>query len=458
MKLPLDVFEQERDLLFRQGPVDKFELSESRARFASRTKPTVSQVLRSTTGLKIQPRCGVSDYVAMRDLLLYLEEHGQPDILTLTIDSYTRLNNYEKAATASNLNGYPLIHHGHEKAADLENAVIAPLQVRHGSPDGRLLAETTLRAGITSFEGGGISYNLPYAKAVPIEKSLRCWQYIDRLTGILSQEVDIDRETFGPLTAVLTPPSISIAISILEMLLAVEQDVRCITIGFPETGCLLQDVAALKTIIPLCKRHLERRDLTCPSLFISFHQWMGIFPSQPAQAVALMGSGVVAAILGGATKLINKTYEEALGVPSGEANAFSIGFCRAFSRYAEQWAALNLPPDKLEEEQVYLEREVDQILQSVYDLSVADLVQAITQAFQCGLLDVPFPASQFARGDLLPARDRAGGIRYLRSGNLAFSDDVLRYHRGKLESRTAGDYRELAADVRLLASIGGRTS
>jgi methylaspartate mutase epsilon subunit len=458
MKLPLEMFEQERESLFRNGPVVEFALADSEARLASRTKVSVHQVLESETGLKVQPRCGVSDYVLMRDLLLYLEEHGRPDILTLTIDSYTRLNKYEKAATTPNLNGYPLVHHGHAKASGLEEMLSAPLQVRHGSPDGRLLAEISFRAGLTSFEGGGISYNLPYAKAVPVEQSLRRWQYVDRLTGLLSGSALIDRETFGPLTAVLTPPSISIAISILEMLLAVEQGVRCLTIGFPETGCLVQDVAALKSIYALCERHLELRGLERPALFISFHQWMGIFPSEPAHALALIGEGVAAAVLGGATKLINKTYQEALGVPTGEANAFSIRFCKVLSRHAEQWLAMRFPPAELEEEQVQLAREVEEILQSVYDLDRGDLVDAITRAFELGLLDIPFPASRYARGEVLPARDQARAIRYLNSGNLAFSESTLRFHRGKLVARTTADYQQLTYDIRALATAMAQSS
>jgi methylaspartate mutase epsilon subunit len=450
VKLPLDVFEQQREALLRDGPGESFPLTESQTVFASRKKPSVHDVLSLKTGLKIQPRCGVSDHRAMRELLVYLENHSQPSILTITIDAYTRLNKYEKAATTPNLNGYPLVHHGHARAAGLEDSVDAPLQVRHGSPDGRLLAETTYRAGITAFEGGGISYNLPYAKAIPIENSLRYWQYVDRLTGLVSKQIAIDRETFGPLSAVLTPPSISIAISILEMLLAVEQGVCCVTIGFPETGCLIQDVAALKTLISLCERHLQLNRLERPTLFTSFHQWMGVFPSNPSQALALMASGVVAAVLGGATKLINKTYQEAVGIPTAETNAISIRFCREFSRYAENWAALHLSSEQLEQEQDYLSREVDEILQAVYNAG-PDLVTAITQSFARGLLDIPFPASQYARGEVLPARDRGGAIRYLRSGNLALSESTLRFHRRKLQERTVGDYQQLISDLQLLA-------
>ena len=57
------------------------------------------------------------------------------------------------------------------------------MQIRHGTPDARLLCEVSLAGGFTSFEGGGISYNIPYAKNVSIEHTIKTWQYCDRLTG-----------------------------------------------------------------------------------------------------------------------------------------------------------------------------------------------------------------------------------------------------------------------------------
>ena len=47
-----------------------------------------------------------------------------------------------------------------------------PIQIRHGTPDARLLAEITFAGGFTSYEGGGVSYNLPYCKNVPMERTI----------------------------------------------------------------------------------------------------------------------------------------------------------------------------------------------------------------------------------------------------------------------------------------------
>ena len=100
-------------------------------------------------------------------------------------------------------------------------ALKKPVQVRHGTPDARLLGEITLAAGFSAYEGGGISYNIPYAKKVSLESSLRHWQYCDRLVGRYEEHgVRINREPFGPLSGTLVPPFVSHSVAIIEGLLA----------------------------------------------------------------------------------------------------------------------------------------------------------------------------------------------------------------------------------------------
>ena len=106
------------------------------------------------------------------------------------------------------LNGFPAVNHGVASCRRLVESLSRPVQVRHGTPDARLLAEITLAAGFTAFEGGGISYNIPYAKRVPLEESIRHWQYVDRLVGFYEEQgISINREPFGPLTGTLVSPA-----------------------------------------------------------------------------------------------------------------------------------------------------------------------------------------------------------------------------------------------------------
>lgn len=114
-------------------------------------------------------------------LLNFWHSEGEADLLPSTIDSYTRQNQYKEAqngieestkAGRSLLNGFPAVNHGVLGVRKLVESVNGPVQVRHGTPDARLLTEITLAGGFTSYEGGGISYNIPYAKSVSLEQTI----------------------------------------------------------------------------------------------------------------------------------------------------------------------------------------------------------------------------------------------------------------------------------------------
>ena len=181
----------------------------------------------------IQPRAGVALPHEHIELLQYLENEGEADLLPTTIDAYTRLNRYEDAQHGidesrkkgrSLLNGFPAVNHGVNVCREVTSSLKSPVQVRHGTPDARLLAEITIAGGFTSFEGGGISYNIPYSKNHSIETTVKYWQYVDRLVGKYEEAgISINREPFGPLTGTLVPPCISSSIAILEAILAAFQ-------------------------------------------------------------------------------------------------------------------------------------------------------------------------------------------------------------------------------------------
>jgi methylaspartate mutase epsilon subunit len=455
MKMSDEEFFAERQTLFAESPASFFDWEETARTFTKSNRKSVFDVLSSAESPLVQPRSGVSNHKKMIELLKHLDDFGGPDILTITIDAYTRLNKYEKAASAENLNGYPLIHHGVEKVEQLQDAVRVPLQVRHGSPDARLLAEMSFRSRITAFEGGGITYNIPYSKSVPIAHSLKTWAYVDRLAGKLAEKnIVIDRETFGSLTGVLTPPSISIAISLLEAALAVEQGVKCITIGFPETGAMIQDVAALQVIPTLAKKYFTQLGFESVFVFTSFHQWMGSFPAASPQALALIGASVGSAVIGRATKMINKTFQEAAGVPTAESNAFSIKYCKSLIAYGKEWPQLSLPESVLEEEKFWISRQVHEILEAVGRLEGAHLSEQIVRAFELGILDIPFPASQFVKGDVIPARDSNRAIRYLQFGAIPFSEASKKFEHRRLEQHeTQPLYKRVFKDIQALAEL-----
>lgn len=402
-----------------------------------------------------QPRAGVALIDEHIELLTYLQDVGEADLLPSTIDSYTRQNRYDEcevgikesiAAGRSLLNGFPGVNHGVEGCKRVYEAVNLPLQARHGTPDARLLSEIIHAAGWTSNEGGGISYNIPYAKSVTIEKSLLDWQYCDRLVGFYEEQgISINREPFGPLTGTLVPPSTSNAVAIIEALLAAEQGVKNITVGYGQCGNLVQDVAAIRALEEQANVVLKAKGYNDVYLTTVFHQWMGGFPQDEAKAFGVISTGAAAAALAGATKVIVKTPHEAIGIPTKEANGQGI---RATKMTLNLLRGQRMPLSKeLEIEIEIIKAETKCMLDKVYELGNGDLAVGTVKAFSAGVVDVPFAPSKYNAGKMMPARDNNGAVRYLEFGNIPLTEELKAYNRKKLEER--GKYEGRAVSFQM---------
>lgn len=398
-----------------------------------------------------QPRAGVALIEQHIELLNFLDKEGGADLLPSTIDSYTRQNKYEncqhgieesKKAGRSLLNGFPGVNHGVKGCREVVEAVNLPLQMRHGTPDARLLSEIMIAAGFTSDEGGGISYNIPYAKSVSLEQTIRDWQYIDRLVGWYEEHgVSINREPFGPLTGTLVPPSMSNVVQILECLLAAEQGVKNITLGYGQCGNLVQDVAAVRALEEQATEYCNAYGYKDVVITTVFHQWMGGFPEDEAKAFGVISNGASAAALAGATKVIVKTPHEAIGVPTKEANAQGI---RATKMVLNLLKGQRLPnSSEVQEEIELIKREARQILDKVLQLGEGDWAVGTVKAFEQGIMDIPFAPSRFNAGKMLPARDNEGKIRYLEFGNVPFTDDIKAFNTSRLEERAKYEGRPI---------------
>lgn len=402
-----------------------------------------------------QPRAGVALLEEHIELLRFLQDVGHADFLPSTIDAYTRQNRYEqnvkaieesKAAGRSLLNGFPAVNYGIEGCREVLESVNLPLQARHGTPDSRLLAEIIHASGWTSNEGGGISYNLPYAKNVSLEKSLLDWQYCDRLAAIYEENgVPINREPFGPLTGTLVPPSMAISVGIIEALLAAEQGVKSITVGYGQCGNRIQDVAAVRSAQNLTEKYLTEKGYEGFNVTTVFHQWMGGFPADEAEAYAVISNGAAAATLAGATKCIVKTTHEAFGIPTKEANANGIK-CTKMTISLLEGQRVHMSK-LLEAELELIEKEVTEIMDAVYEAGNGDLAVGVVKAFESGILDVPFAPSAYNAGKMLPVRDNAGCVRYLDFGNVPFSEEVKKINREKLEERAKFEGRPVGFEM-----------
>ncbi|MDD8026182.1 MAG: methylaspartate mutase subunit E [Acidobacteriota bacterium] len=400
-----------------------------------------------------QPRAGVALIDQHILLLRYLESEGDADLLPTTIDAYTRQNRYEEAAKGieksqaaghSLLNGFPAVNHGVEGCRRVTEAVRKPIQVRHGTPDARLLAEISLASGFTSYEGGGISYNIPYAKKVPLDKSIRDWQYVDRLVGHYEENgVPINREPFGPLTGTLVPPFISHTIAILEGLLALEQGVKSLTLGYGQGGNIIQDLAAASSLRELAHEYFREAGFKDYDLTIVFHQWMGGFPEDEAKAFAVINLGAVVAAMAKAEKIIVKTPHEAMGIPTKEANAAGLKSTRQILSMVEEQSVCG-DNAAVQKEAELIRREVACLMKAVAAGGEGDRARGIVRAFAAGLLDVPFAPSSYNRGKVLPIRDNEGFIRIYAKGFLPLDAEIMSFHKARLEERAKVEGRPIS--------------
>ena len=354
----------------------------------------------------IQPRAGVALIDEHVKLLQYLQDKGEADLLPTTIDSYTRQNRYKEAEDGikesvrtqkSMLNGFPAVNHGVSGCRTIIENLDIPVQVRHGTPDARLLTEICYAGGFTSYEGGGISYNIPYAKDVPLERTIYDWQYVDRLTGIYEEAgISINREPYGPLTGTLVPPSMSNAVAIIEALLAAEQGVRNVTVGYGQCGNLVQDVAALRVLEELTEEYLDRYGYSDVVVTSVLHQWMGGFPQGlrcTKQAISLL---------------------------------------------ADQ----ELKSSALELEKAIIKGETCAIVDKCFELGMGDLALGAVRAVKAGVLDIPFAPSKYNAGKMLPARDFEGAVRYLNVANVPLPRELADFNRGKIEHRAKMEKRK----------------
>lgn len=389
-----------------------------------------------------QPRSGVT-LVAEQIKLFKVFRGVGVRALSYQVDSLTRNNNYAGVEEAikesrggglSTLNGFPVINHGVAALRRIVSEVKVPLQTRHSTRDPRLLAEISYAGGVTAFEGGAICYNIPYYKNYPLHESVRRWQYVDRLTGLYHERfgITLDREFFGTLTATLIPPSLAIAVNLIEMMLAVRQGVKSVSLGYAEQGHRAQDIAAVRVLGKMAAELLRRLGYKDVQVSTVFHQYMAAFPESAPRAEELIYNSAVTMGLSGATRVLVKTATEAIKIPTLEDNVHAVNLVHCGMADAARVAA---DEGRVAEECALVEREAQAILDSVLMCGRGGLAGGVVEAFRRGYLDIPFSPSVYNRHEVVTARDAEGAVRFLSCGNLRFDRELVEFHRDKMGER-----------------------
>ena len=434
----MSLLQEEREIILSNEYVDTFDFAEVEEFVKNASKDLfISHHFKNQRKMLVQPRGGFPTYKKQFALYEFFVD-ANVDVLPLTIDSNTRLNDYatsKKMLRLSEendvdmLNGYPLVNHGYRTTRKMITHFNKPVSLRHGTPDARLLIETAIASGIFEIEGGPITYLLPYSKNFPLDKAFLYWKYVERVCANYSKlNEPINRESFGPLTATLVPPSITIVIQLLEMLLSLEEGVKSFSVSFAQQGSMNQDIVTGAVLKKLAKHYAAQINCSDAAIHLVYHQWMGAFPTNKDYAEQLINVATVIASMVGADKIITKTREEASGIPTKEANAKTV----ANTQYT--LGILNGLPNVVdEEEEEMLTLQVKAIMEAVFNDPADTLWRKVFNSIKNGIIDVPFSPHIINHNNMITIRDAKKNIRIIERGNVPIPDRCYTFDKAQCD-------------------------
>ncbi|MEH6585765.1 MAG: methylaspartate mutase [Halioglobus sp.] len=453
----MSLLQEEREIILGNEYVDSFDFAEVSEFVANANKELfISHHFAKREKMLVQPRGGFPTYKQQYALYEYFVE-ANVDVLPLTIDSNTRLNDYATAKKMLRLseendmdmlNGYPLVTHGYRTTRKMITHFNKPVSLRHGTPDARLLIETAIASGIFEIEGGPITYLLPYSKNFPLDKAFLYWKYVERVCANYSKlNEPINRESFGPLTATLVPPSITIVIQLLEMLLSLEEGVKSFSVSFAQQGSMNQDIVTGAVLKKLARHYAEAIDCGDATINLVYHQWMGAFPTNQNFADQLINLSTVIASMVGADKIITKTRQEATGIPTKEANAKTVADTQYCLRILN-----GLPSVVDEEEEEMLTLQVTSIMEAVFNDPADTLWRKVFNSIKNGVIDVPFSPHIINQNEMITIRDAGKNIRIIERGNVPISDRCFEYEKSKcdLSKDTTSIVNDIIHDIGIM--------
>jgi methylaspartate mutase epsilon subunit len=251
-----------------------------------------------------------------------------------------------------------------------------PVQVRHGSPSPHDIFAALMEAGLHATEGGPVSYCLPYSRS-PLDASIRSWvRSCELLASLAETGAEPHLETFGGcMMGQLCPPSMLIAISVLEGLFFREHGLRSISLSYAQQTSPEQDGEAVKAL-----RRLAAEWLPDVESHVVIYAYMGVYPRTTGGAARLLADAARLAVRTGSARLIVKTAAEAYRIPSIADNVAALESAAAAAA-TERYAPA------AQDTGIYAEASA--LIQAVVNLR-PDLGRALAAAFKSGYLDVPY--------------------------------------------------------------------
>ena len=367
--------------------------------------------------LVVQPRMGFSDLRRMRAGLERTRFAAATTVGTITLDSYTRVGDHSAArravAEGVPLNGYPIVAYPVDVTRALLHGVLDesfPIQVRHGSARPQRIIQALVGAGLDATEGGPVSYCLPYGRT-PLRESVDNWARSCELLAHLTGPARVPHlESFGGcLLGQLCPPSLLVAVSVLEALFFVQHGITSVSLSYAQQIDAAQDEAAVRALHRLAGELLP----IGVDWHVVLYTYMGVFPQTPRGAQRLLESSAVLAVRSGAHRLIVKTAAEAHRIASVDDNIRALEAAALAATSAGR-----CEPDEDLDDAVY--REARAFVDAVLDLGT-DVGHALSDAFARGYLDIPFCLHPDNAGRSRSFIDAAGRLRWAAVGSMPVS-------------------------------------
>ncbi|MEV8225563.1 methylaspartate mutase [Streptomyces sp. NPDC079167] len=333
--------------------------------------------------LVVQPRMGFGELHRMRAGLAAVREADATTVGTVTLDSYTRCLDDATARRAlredpAGLNGFPLLAHGVPAVRALLqecSSAAFPVQIRHGTPRPLRLFRAMAETGADATEGGPVSYCLPYGR-VPLAQAVAEWSAGCEL--LAARPVPPHIETFGGcMLGQLCPPSLLVALAVLEAMFFQEHGLRGISLSYAQQIHQGQDLEALAALRRLAGERLSTTH------HIVLYTFMGVFPRTEDGSRRLLAESARLAVHGGAERLVVKTPAEAHRIPTVEENVAALEYAASVAARTPDGAdGPRATSSGLYEEARTL---VDATLETGRTIG-----ECLVRAFALGVIDVPY--------------------------------------------------------------------
>jgi methylaspartate mutase epsilon subunit len=365
--------------------------------------------------LVVQPRMGMSSPTTMRTGLIATKRAVATTVGTITLDSYTRMGHDAKARAAldscAELNGYPIVAHDVATTRAVVDGVAGldfPVQVRHGSPCPENIVRALLAAGLDATEGGPVSYCLPYSRE-PLADSIRNWARCCRiLADVRGDGVEPHLESFGGcMLGQLCPPSLLVAMSVLECLFFRQHGVRSVSLSYAQQTSPDQDREAVLALHRLAAELLPDMDW-----HVVVYAYMGVYPRTTQGAGALLEEAARLAVRTGAARLIVKTTAEAHRIPTIADNVDALETA-ATAAVGER----HVPGSAGAVVDTGVHAEARALVEAVLNLG-PDLGRALADAFRLGYLDIPYCLHPDNAGRTRAHIDAAGRLNWSDIGSM----------------------------------------